>query len=310
MSVFRPLSSRDTIVTPFTVHKNFYFSSSQFTESNVGIDKFLGKNRQGLYESGSNPTGDIKKESQRLIYNSIKQLFYSNYFSSSIGSGSYNNSLQSSLYDKRNTFPKGVNSEIGVLSIPSRLFGEYIKPNSFQLILGDNTLIDDGQGNIINGGAVVGNIIYPQGLVIVTLNNPAGGEDGGTIAGSEYGDAEYGDSVDGEGGSCFIDILTSGDAVTCSFDSSITIYESQYKCTIKETDFNYSYNPSLSTPESTTESGSLIYADFTTGSFFSPYVSTIGLYNNNQELLAVGKLSQPLPTSQTTDTSILINLDL
>jgi len=54
----------------------------------------------------------------------------------------------------------------------------------------------------------------------------------------------------------------------------------------------------------------LIYNDYVTSSFFSPYVTTVGLYNNNQELLAVGKLAQPLPTSQTTDTTILINLDL
>jgi hypothetical protein len=49
--------------------------------------------------------------------------------------------------------------------------------------------------------------------------------------------------------------------------------------------------------------------DFVTGSSFTPYVTTVGLYNENQELLAVAKLSQPLPTSRTTDTSILINLD-
>jgi hypothetical protein len=35
----------------------------------------------------------------------------------------------------------------------------------------------------------------------------------------------------------------------------------------------------------------------------------IGLYNDNKELLAVAKLSQPLPVSPTTDTTILINID-
>jgi hypothetical protein len=49
---------------------------------------------------------------------------------------------------------------------------------------------------------------------------------------------------------------------------------------------------------------------FTTSSYFSPYVTTVGLYNNNYELLAVAKLSQPLPLSQVTDTTILVNLDL
>ena len=33
------------------------------------------------------------------------------------------------------------------------------------------------------------------------------------------------------------------------------------------------------------------------------------MYNEQNELLAVGKLAQPLPTSQTTDTTILINID-
>jgi hypothetical protein len=53
----------------------------------------------------------------------------------------------------------------------------------------------------------------------------------------------------------------------------------------------------------------IIY-DFATGSYFSPYITTVGLYNNNYELIAVGKLAQPLPTSAVTDTTILINLEL
>ena len=43
--------------------------------------------------------------------------------------------------------------------------------------------------------------------------------------------------------------------------------------------------------------------------FIAPYVTTVGMYNNNNELLAVGKLAQPLPTSRTTDTTILVNID-
>ena len=48
---------------------------------------------------------------------------------------------------------------------------------------------------------------------------------------------------------------------------------------------------------------------FATESYFDPYVTTVGLYNNDQELLAVGKMAQPLPTSRTTDTTILVNID-
>jgi hypothetical protein len=49
---------------------------------------------------------------------------------------------------------------------------------------------------------------------------------------------------------------------------------------------------------------------FATGSYFNPYITTVGLYNNNQELLAVAKLAQPIPISDVTDTNIIINLDL
>ena len=99
-----------------------------------------------------------------------------------------------------------------------------------------------------------------------------------------------------------------------SFSSSFDIIETQYKCTINSNEFNYSMNPSLletsiKGQNNILETGKSTYVYYVTGSDFAPYVTTIGLYNENQELLAVGKLSQPLPTSKTTDTTIVINLD-
>ena len=92
--------------------------------------------------------------------------------------------------------------------------------------------------------------------------------------------------------------------MTCSFSSSYTIYESQYKCTIRENEFNFTLNPSAIS--GSTEG--TVYG-FVTESYFSPYITTVGLYDEDQNLLAVGKLSQPVPTSPTTDTTILINID-
>ena len=51
------------------------------------------------------------------------------------------------------------------------------------------------------------------------------------------------------------------------------------------------------------------YYDFATGSYFSPYVTTVGLYNRSHELVAVGKFSQPLPISLNTDTTFVVNFD-
>ena len=51
------------------------------------------------------------------------------------------------------------------------------------------------------------------------------------------------------------------------------------------------------------------YYDFATGSYFSPYVTTIGLYNESYQLVAVGKLSQPIPISLYVDTTFVVNFD-
>lgn len=101
----------------------------------------------------------------------------------------------------------------------------------------------------------------------------------------------------------FILAFVTGSNVTCSFSSSYEIFETQYKCTIGADEFNYSLNPSL-----ISGSEGQMY-DFATGSYFSPYVTTVGLYDASYNLLAVGKLAKPLPTSRTTDTTILVNFD-
>jgi len=327
MSTFKQFLASDIIVTPFEVNKGFSFEGGDaLTGSNVSIDRFLGKNiESNPFISGSNPTtGHISIQDQELVYNSIKELYYSNYLSSSFGdnavtssmvpgvdeegntligesqsSGRYFNYLQTDLTYKK-FFPTGSNDIIGVISIPVRLFGDYIQPNSFEFIAESGSIIDDGEGNILlsSTGDIIGNIYYPHG--IITLTNPPTGSGGGYGVGL-YGTAVYG----GAGGSSdIISNIVNSSNVTCSFSSSYDIYETQYKCTIRESEFNFSLNPSLIENNTT---GS-VYG-FATESYFNPYITTVGLYNENQELLAVGKLSQPLPSSPTTDTTILINID-
>ena len=52
-----------------------------------------------------------------------------------------------------------------------------------------------------------------------------------------------------------------------------------------------------------------VYYDFCTGSIFSPYVTQIGLYNEANQLVVVGRLSNAIPISLTTDTTFVINFD-
>ena len=50
-------------------------------------------------------------------------------------------------------------------------------------------------------------------------------------------------------------------------------------------------------------------ADFTTGSAFKPYVTTVGLHDDDGNLLVVGKLGQPIKASSETDTTFVIRFD-
>jgi len=320
MSVYKPFITSDVVFTPFKVNKSFTFKGgSEFILSNVSIDRFYGKNIQStLWVSGSNPTGQISSQNQELVYNSIKQLYYSNYLSGSDGStatlpkynldgtitstsGSYqpmyDNYLPNTL-DANRKFPTASNDNIGVISIPSNLFGEYIKPGTFTLTTPSNTLFDDGEGNLMEATDKVGDIIYQHGIVILTSY-------GSSIAGSDYASALYGTGIYGVNGISDLNEFITGSNITCSFQSTMTIYETQYKCTLLENEYNYSQNPSAI---SSSSNSGIVY-DFLTGSYFEPYVTTVGLYNSSYQLLAIGKLAQPLQSSITTDTTILVNLD-
>ena len=199
---------------------------------------------------------------------------------------------------------------IATMSIPRALFGDYIIPKSIIITTDSGSYFDDGEGRLQMNtpknelkSITVGNVIYEHGIIVFT----GGTRQEGTGESGSYGDAEYGSGFYGGRtvGNNDSENFVKTSNITCSFSSSFTIYETQYKCTIGESEFNYTLNPTM------INSGSNIGAmqSFATESYFDPYVTTVGLYNNNQELLAVGKLAQPLPTSKTTDTTILVNID-
>ena len=328
MSAFKSLTSQDVIVVPFVVNKSFTFEgSASLVEPDVFIERLQGTNITSTFIPSTEPitgtTGSNGYSSsyyQRDIYNSVKQLYYSNGlpnpegiritydYQGNVVENNTNTNVHSRFDNYLNTtlsgsrlFQTQSNVQIAVISIPSQLYGDYINPGSFYFKWAKTTptgsyyyLTDNGEGYLIAsgnlGGSPQGIISYQHGIAVVM--------DMGFLGG--------------------LNNFTRQPNVTCSFQSSRLIYETQYKCTIRENEFNYSLNPSLisssglwTNPLNSTCSLDLrgqVY-DFVTGSNWAPYVTTVGLYNENQELLAVAKLSQPLPISRTTDTSILINLD-
>ena len=416
MNAYKQFLTSDLIVSPFGVNKGFSFKQSEWG-NNVQIDRFLGTS--GSFLTNQTTTGTLSTEYQVLVYNSTKELYYSNFLTQSFGdlvstasifpganvegdvlvgptnsTGRYFNYLQSTLTASRH-FPTGSGDEVAVVSVSSKLFGNYIQPYSFIFDYSSSfKAYDDGEGNlyssasfawtqsvgifnqtitasansIVNPGEIdfASPITLPSGYTFVSASWANGGvdtpfneisiatfvpvisasqgisvssnklssdqsiidfQDNGTTfpsdiylyfesgslvttSGSISANQNVGNIIYPHGIAIFtnqnlpLSSITTLANTTCSFQSTVTIYETQYKCTISENESNYSLNPSLNTG-----SDGLLYT-FATASYFSPYITTVGLYNDEQELVAVAKLAQPVPTSATTDMSIIVNLDM
>lgn len=313
MSAWKQFTTKDVTITSFTADKGFSFTGNDITGSTVGINIFSGRNV--AYSSPLNTqTGFDYYSTVNSIYNSAKQLYYTNYLSSSWGdeanTGSlvpgvtsdddvlqgtaeapiYDNYLQSTLLQQR-YWDTADEAWVSTISIPTKLYGDKIIPSTFELsytgvtvFSSGVTLTDDGNGNIISGSEVVGQIFYSHGTAVLTTHSCE-------LIAEELNTTPA--------------LLRN---LTVSFSSSLTIYEQQYKCTILENEFGLSTNPTLLTSSDAVDNTQ--YYDYVTSSYFEPYVTCVGLYNENKELMGVGKLSFPLPVSQFTDTTIYVNFDV
>jgi hypothetical protein len=309
MASFKKLSKSDVTVVPYNANKQWtIYSSSYSTYSNI----YQGKNATGSFASSSDPITNGQYD--RLVYSQINQLFYQ-FYTSSLNTSSLANSIYyesasqqrpTSSYFIYNdnarlvkTFPTGANETIQVISINQDIYGNKILPTTFAMSSSNYFIVDDGYGNIINLTGLVdryinisyfnyenyfaenaidpnnyiGNIFYAHGLAVITNQSASS-------------------------------VVPSIAGWTISFKNEHTIYEHEVRCLVKESDFNLSYNPTLVTNYA---SGSV--KDFATGSNFYTYATSLGLYNDNNELLAVAKFGKPMLISPDTDMTFVIKYD-
>jgi len=282
MGVFKKLSGNDVRVTPIQTKYSKTTTATVSAGDSFDINTKLNRGDIGANTGLSNPA---------LVYASARQLFYGAFISQNyISSGSiFNNALVGTVsnftsgvfsrfdpsfqgsFTYRRHFPVGDNKDINVYSIPVADFGESIIPGTVSVPGGK---IDDANGNLTSadGTNVFGNILYDQGIIITT-------------------------GTDGNG-------VTPLSGTSVSYSGSYTIYSTQYKCTASPNEFNYTLNPTLLSASNVDYDPAIIDSPD-----FMPYVTTIGLYNENQELMMVAKLGQPVQLNPFTDTNFIIRLD-
>jgi hypothetical protein len=135
---------------------------------------------------------------------------------------------------------------------------------------------------------VVGNVFYNYGIVVVSDPRP-----------------KYANSILGRTGSFDYNGRTNG--FWGSFRSTTTFYEHEIICRLKKNEFNFSTNPTL---RKDNQMNTSYPKDFATSSFFNPYITTIGLYNDNMDMVAVAKLASPLEKRDDVDMNIIVRWDI
>ena len=91
-------------------------------------------------------------------------------------------------------------------------------------------------------------------------------------------------------------------AQTFSLNSEETITSDYIFVRVRNTDFNYSTNPSM-----ISGSGEFVYSNLINNP--QTFVTTVGLYNDTNELLSVAKLSKPLVKDFTKEALVRVKLD-
>jgi len=327
--MFKNLEPTDVSIKPFKAFKNFTYTNNDSGSGVWGL-----KARSGSlfnYTSASDEITEIVSGSITTRYygsptwHMLNQTFYANHITAS-----YNPGIVS----------RNLNTSASIISVGRELFGEEIKPGSVELSAtigsvtfdirddGDVNLYDNNHSasfstfktnnfesgstttsNAVGSGSEVGNIFYEQGLLVFT--------DTGS----------YADAATSE--------------FTLKYKATQTIYEYEYRVKAKPFEFNTSTNISITPDRSgsiTVKEGAVSMSNFfppshkpsgqgtgsyaafynaatqslpmTTGSEFKPYVTNVGLYSEENELLAHGKLGKPIKLSDDIETTFVIRFDV
>jgi hypothetical protein len=142
----------------------------------------------------------------------------------------------------------------------------------------------------------VGNVFYEHGMIVLSDPRPKYG----TPANRPFNDKVY-TYTTGVSGSAKLSQFSLG------YNSTVTLYEHEYICKLKEDEFNFTSNDTIRLDNFP---NSEVPKSFVANEQFSPYITTIGLYDKYGRLLAVGKLGTPIKKRDDVDLNIIVRFDI
>jgi len=303
----------------------FFTSSTQGSSTNYYLD---------VYNTGSALSGSDVQFS----------IAYGNKFGS--GSLLYNSSVTASSYsrtiygqyrtlvlgDENSDFIFGgyTSSEFHAISFDRSHYKESLLPGSLTLLLSSSagklyltddskvsstvTFLDSGRVyQLVSGSAGTVNTRYTNGYTpnsgsygfllpdigVILLNTRAVScpiADGGIATNITASAGNADQLLNGKA----YELIRSG---SFTVNSQETITSNYVFIRVRNSEFNYTENPSFISGST----GDIIYTDFINNPV--TYITTVGMYNDSNELLAVAKLSKPLQKDFTKEALVRVKLD-
>lgn len=206
------------------------------------------------------------------------------------------------IHGKMKNFGSSTERLIGdryfVLQIPQKYIGEEIQPGSVSLQdIGTNKfIIDDSFGNMVysdNQSVIVGNIFYNSGIITITYKTENVSDELYNFGGSNF-ILNFKSTKTIYENEIFIEVLPNEFTVSTN-PTAVKVYNGfpyiRSRFTINNQDYDFRISSSLDI------SKKIGFGDYEfsssidpTGSYLAPYITTIGLYDDFYNLVAVAKV--------------------
>ena len=263
------------------------------------------------YSNASSNTSNTDNDKKTSVYNQMAQVLAGHDVSGSIRKFDKDGNLTSGPYHEDVFFLNFsrllTKDEIkkGTFSM-TFMTGAYATPDTHQVTISDTgadtsykTNSPAGEyGLLKDGSANVGLLYYQAGIAVLTA--------------SVMESAVSGFKFDVSGGG--VSSSFSGKTIqqtangfrhhlrNISFNNTTELNSTIYFCRVNHNEFNYSSNPTYT-------SGSRIVTKNNTSDNPVSYITSVGLYSSDNELLAVAKLSEPLKKDPTNEMILRVRLD-
>ena len=314
--MLKEISKSDINVRPFQVYKEWVLDQTDITP-------VFGKH---ITASLFNPITDETSCGfyKRLVYQSIKTQFYHNPATASI---LFEQGLRKSY---ASTDERVIGENVAVIAIPQTKYGEGIKIGSVSLTDGTSVYNDDSHSNLVSGSSIYGNIFYDKGMVILTQN---------VVSGStlQTYSLSYRSTKTIYENEIFIEVLPNEFNVSTNPSAyyedgqesyTMIVNNSNYK-QYRDRDFKGTYLKTFYTAgirhirnsqyPYTSSIDSAQFGSFDdyeisgssdmTGSYLTPFITSIGLYDNDLSLVAIAKLPQPIKSLPDYPVNFIIRFD-